>query len=153
MMKFKDYKIEIPGCTDILFFAGFTIKGIPEFSYKFKGIPGGYGSSQLADHIPSSGELIIEYYSSDDLSWIIDWMEYIHRGYDYMPVNSVSNISKRYARRQIKMYNKNCIFTFFDVYPCNIMYDDFVFSTGNMLPGSSKIKVVFNYSWVEKFFI
>ena len=26
-MKFKDYKIEIPGCTDILFFAGFTIKG------------------------------------------------------------------------------------------------------------------------------
>ena len=112
-MKFKDYKIEIPGCTDILFFAGFTIKGIPEFSYKFEGIPGGYGSSQLADHIPSSGELIIEYYSSDDLSWIIDWMEYIHRGYDYMPVNNMSNISKRYARRQIKMYNKNCIFTFF----------------------------------------
>ena len=153
MMKFKDYKIEIPGCTDILFFAGFTIKGIPEFSFKFRGIPGGYGSSQLADHIPSSGELIIDYYSSDDLSWIIDWMEYIHRGYNYMPDNSVSNISKRYARRQIKMYNKNCIFTFFDAYPCKIEYDDSDYSIENILSGSSKIKVVFKYSWVEKRFI
>lgn len=152
-MKYKDYRIEIPGCTDILFFAGFAIKGIPEFSLKFRGIPGGYGSSQLADHIPSSGELIIEYYSSDDLSWIIDWMEYIHRGYDYTPVNSMSNISKRYARRQIKMYNKNCIFTFFDAYPCKIEYDDSDYSTENILSGSSTITVTFVYDWAEKLFI
>ena len=149
MMKFKDYKIEIPGCTDILFFAGFTIKGIPEFSYKFEGIPGGYGSSQLADHIPSSGELIIEYYSSDDLSWIKDWMEYVYNNSCY----NESNVSKLYARRRIKMYNENYMFTFCDAYPCKIEYDDSDYSTENILSGSSTITVTFVYDWAEKLFI
>ena len=145
-MKCKDCKIEIPGCTDILFFADIKFKGDTDFPWKGYPIAHKIGDEYC---IPSSGKMIIKYYSSDDLSWIKDWMEYVYNNSCYPE----SNVSKLYARRQIKMYNKNCIFTFFDAYPCNIMYDDFVFSTGSMLPGSSKIKVVFKYSWVEKLFI
>lgn len=67
-MKHEDYKIEIPGCTDILFFADIKFEGDPDFIHSKYPISG----------IPYSGKMIIEFYSSDDLSWINDWMEYIY---------------------------------------------------------------------------
>ena len=93
--------------------------------------------------------MIIKYYSSDDLSWIKDWMEYVYNNSCY----TESNVSKLYARRRIKMYNENYMFTFCDAYPCKIEYDDSDYSTENILSGSSTITVTFVYDWAEKLFI
>ena len=99
-MKCKDCKIEIPGCTDILFFADIKFKGDTDFPWKGYPIAHKIGDEYC---IPSSGKMIIKYYSSDDLSWIKDWMEYVYNNSCY----TESNVSKLYARRRIKMYNEN----------------------------------------------
>lgn len=145
-MKYKDCKIEIPGCTDILFFADIKFKGDTDFPWKGYPIAHKIGDEYC---IPSSGKMIIKYYSSDDLSWIKDWMEYVYNNSCY----TESNVSKLYARRRIKMYNENYMFTFCDAYPCKIEYDDSDYSTENILSGSSTITVTFVYDWAEKLFI
>ena len=165
-MRCKDIKIEIPGSTDILFFAGIKFETNESMLTSV-----GFGSTpQITSNIlpygkdiPPYGKMEIEYYAYDDLTWINDWMNCAYT-YGIISSGDVSHISRALTYREVKLYYKNCIYTLYDVVPCEVIYDDFARSAEKFLTSADEglsvlpkekdfIKVVFHYNWVRQDFI
>lgn len=164
-MKFGDFRLEIPGSTDILFFKDISFETESPRLKLIGNTPQIWGRTSSYD-MPQSGKMTIKFYTSDDLEWIRDWFNYVYFSCNRrnLPFYEMSNVAKAFFKRKIKLYNKNSLFVFYDTVPCEMQYDNGLISSsiGEITYDNEYIKpwgvptyveITLNYNWCERTFI
>lgn len=167
-MKCGNLKIEIPGATDVLFFKDVSFETEGNGWHLAGRLPQMWGHTHVGNpEIPTSGKMIIKFYTSDDLEWIREWFNYVYYSYSgkgILQFHEMSNVSKAFLKRKIKLYNENMVFVFYEAIPCEIQYDEGIF---HPIVGEVKydtdyekpfgiptyVEITLMYSWYEKTFI